>query len=99
MYFGVKLRTFQGFYIPFWFGVGQVQKTELSSHLKILSSLWVEVQCSKILGIFSDVSSQTNPIFSIAIVLGFYMEYFEIRAFLIFHEYIQKIILFEISPI
>ena len=27
------------------------------------------------------------------------MEYFEIRAFLIFHEYIQKFILFEISPI
>ena len=57
----------------------------------------MEVQCSKIPGIFSDVSSQTNPIFSI--VLGFYMEYFEMRAFLIFHEYIQKIILFEISPI
>ena len=57
----------------------------------------MEVQCSKIPGIFSDVSSQTNPIFSI--VLGFYMEYFEMRAFLIFHEYIQKIILFEISPL
>ena len=27
------------------------------------------------------------------------MEYFEIRAFLIFHEYIHKIILFEIFPI
>ena len=27
------------------------------------------------------------------------MEYFEMRAFLIFHEYIQKIILFEIFPI
>ena len=36
MYFGVKLRTFQGFFIPVWFGVGQVQKTELSSHLKTL---------------------------------------------------------------
>jgi len=27
------------------------------------------------------------------------MEYFEMRTFLIFHEYIQEIILFEISPI
>ena len=36
MYFGVKLRTFQGFFIPVWFRVGQVQKTELSSHLKTL---------------------------------------------------------------
>ena len=36
MYFGVKLRTFQGFFIPVWFGVGQVQKTVLSSHLKTL---------------------------------------------------------------
>ena len=36
MYFGVKLRTFQGFFIPVWFGVGQVQKTKLSSHLKTL---------------------------------------------------------------
>ena len=36
MYFGVKLRTFQGFFIPVWFGVGQVQKTEFSSHLKTL---------------------------------------------------------------
>ena len=57
----------------------------------------MEVQCSNIPGIISAVSTQTNPIFSI--VLGFYMEYFELRAFLIFQEYIQKIILFEISPI
>ncbi len=36
MYFGVKLRTFQGVFISVWFGVGQVQKTELSSYLKTL---------------------------------------------------------------
>ena len=57
----------------------------------------MEVYCSIIPGIISDVSTQTNPIFSI--VLGFYIEYFEMRAFLIFHEYIHKIILFEISHI
>ena len=36
MYFGVKLRGFEGFLIPVWFGVGQVQKTEFSSHFKTL---------------------------------------------------------------
>ena len=36
MYFGVKLRSFEGFLILVWFGVGQVQKTELSSHFKAL---------------------------------------------------------------
>ena len=34
MYFGVKLRGFEGFLILVWFGVGQ--KTELSSHVKTL---------------------------------------------------------------
>ena len=36
MYFSVKLRSFEGFLILVWFGVGQVQKTELSSHFKTL---------------------------------------------------------------
>ena len=36
MYFSVKLRGFKGFFILVWFGVGQVQKTELSSHFKTL---------------------------------------------------------------
>ena len=43
MYFGVKLRTFQGFFILVWFGVGQVQKTEFSLIWKHWSSLWMEV--------------------------------------------------------
>ena len=31
-----SLRSFEGFLILVWFGVGQVQKTELSSHFKTL---------------------------------------------------------------
>ena len=36
MYFGVKAWGFQGFFILVLLRVGQVQKTELSSHLKTL---------------------------------------------------------------
>ena len=36
MYFGVKAWGFQGFFISVLLKVGQVQKTELSSHLKTL---------------------------------------------------------------
>ena len=80
MYFCVKLRTFQGFFISVWFGVGQDQKTEFSLIWKHWSSLWVEVQCSIIPGILSDVSTQTKPIFSF--VFGFYGGYFKKNVFL-----------------
>ena len=36
MYFGVKLRGFEGFLIPVWFWVGQVQKNKLPYHFKTL---------------------------------------------------------------
>ena len=39
MYFGVKMRGFEGFLILVWFGVGQVQKTEFSAHFKTLKLL------------------------------------------------------------
>ena len=61
MYFGVKLRGFEGFLIPVWFGVGQVQKTEFSSHFKTLK-LWVYLECSMIPGFIFDVSNQGNMI-------------------------------------
>ena len=88
MYFGVKLRTFQGFFVSVWFGVGQVQKTEFSLIWKHWSSLWVEVQCSIIPGILSDVSTQTKPIFSF--VFGFYGGYFKKNVFLNIFRKIKK---------
>ena len=36
MYFDAKGWGFQGFFVSVWFGVGQVQKTEMSSHLETL---------------------------------------------------------------
>ena len=88
MYFSVKLRSFQGFFIPVWFGVGQVQKTEFFLIWKHWSSLWTEVQCSIIPGIISDVSTQTKPIFGF--VFGFNGGYFKKNAFLNIFRKIKK---------
>ena len=83
----------------FRFGLGWAKSKKLNFPLiwKHWSSLWLEVQCSIFPGFISDVSTQRNSIFSI--VLGFYMECFEMRAFLVLYKYIQKSILFEISHI
>ena len=92
-----KLGVFKDFL--FWFGLGWAKSKKLNSPLiwKHWSSLRVAVQCSIFPGFISDVSTQRNSFFSI--VLGFYMECFKMRAFLVLNKYIQKSNLFEISHI